>query len=292
MTVAIPVYNEKRFLAEAIQSVLDQTFSNFELLISDDASTDGSAEICAGLAAQDARIRFISQRTNLGAFLNLKFVTDQAQAPLLVWLAQDDKLDVRYLEECLRQMELHPDSVLVTTDFRIIDEAGNLICTERLESIRAAIAWRTRRAEFFKFPVYSNIFYAFYGMMRTTACQSMFSELKKPRYMSQIELPVLARLATAGEIFSFAPDLRFYRRVGTSLYHTELKRLRAQSRIRQIAIVALHFGRLIADQVSVLLRSSLPATVKLGILSRLAYFYLVRCVVLVAKGKRYDAPHD
>ena len=67
-----------------------------------------------------------------------------------------------------------------------------------------------RRAEFFKFPVYSNIFYSFYGMIRTIACQRMFGELGKPRYMSQIELPVLARLATAGEIFSFAQDLRYY----------------------------------------------------------------------------------
>ncbi len=123
-------------------------------------------------------------------------------------------------------------------------------------------------------------------MIRTIACQRMFGELKKPRYMSQIELPVLARLATAGEIFSFAQDLRYYRRVGTSLFHTELKALQAKSRFGQIAIVARHFGRLIGDQVSVLLRSSLPVAVKLGILLRLTYFYLVRCVVLVAKGKR------
>ncbi len=142
VTVAMPVYNERRFLAEAIQSVLAQTFTNFELLISDDASTDGSAEIGAAFAAQDARIRFIRQRTNLGAFLNLKYVTDQARSPLLVWLAQDDKLAPRYLEECLQQMNLHPHCVLVSTDFRIIDEAGNLICTERLESIRAAVPWR------------------------------------------------------------------------------------------------------------------------------------------------------
>jgi glycosyltransferase involved in cell wall biosynthesis len=285
VTIGMPVYNEKRFIAEAIQSVLDQTCTDFELLISDDASTDGTAEICADLAARDARIRFVRQDTNLGPFLNLKFVTDQARSPFLVWLAQDDKLAPGYLEECLQQLNPSPQTVLVSSDFEIIDEAGRPICTEFLESIRAAIPWRVRRAEFFRFPVYSNIFYGFYGMMRTQACQKMFSELKKPRYMSQIELPVMARLATMGEIFSFARVLRYYRRVGTSLYHTERNSLREKSRFRQFAIQARHFAGLIADQVAVLLHSPLPGAAKCGILARLAYFYCVRCVVLVARGK-------
>jgi glycosyltransferase involved in cell wall biosynthesis len=285
VTVGMPVYNEKRFIAEAIESVLAQSFTDFELLISDDASTDGTAEICACFAAQDGRVRFVRQDINLGPFLNLKYVTDQARSPLLVWLAQDDKLSPGYLEECLQQINLNPASVLVSTDFKIIDETGNPICTESLETIRAAIPWRVRRAEFFKFPVYSNIFYSFYGMMRTSVCQKMFSELKKPSYMSQIELPVLARLAAVGEISSFARDLRYYRRVGTSLYHTERKLLLAKSRFGRFTIQARHFGRLIADQISVLLCSSLPGAVKLGILSRLAYFYFVRCIVIVAKGK-------
>ena len=288
VTVGIPAYNERRFIAEAIESVLEQTFTDFELLISDDASSDGTAEICAEFAARDRRIRFVRQSQNLGPFLNLKYVTDHAAGALLVWLAHDDMLGRTYLEECVAQLRSRPRDVLVSTDFKIIDEAGKLICVESLASIRANIPWKRRRAEFFRFPVYSNVFYSFYGMMRTDAGKRMFGQLKRPKYMSQIELPVLARLATLGEISSFPSASRYYRRVNTSLYHTEQKSIARKSRVRQIATQARHFGKLIADQVSVLLSSSLALRDKLGILLHLMYYYGVRCAVILGRGKPAD----
>jgi glycosyltransferase involved in cell wall biosynthesis len=285
VTVGMPVYNEHRFIAAAIESVLRQTLTDLQLLISDDASTDGTKEICARFASQDQRIRLVEQPTNLGPFLNLKYVTDEASSPLLVWLAQDDMLDERYLEQCVQRIDANSRSVLVSTDFKIIDESGRAICTETLTRIRGSIPWHTRRVEFFKFPVYSNTFYSFYGMMRTAAAQKMFSQLPKPKYMSQIELPVLARLAVLGEIESFAQDLRYYRRVGTSLYHTERKSLLAQSALRRVTVQTLRYAGLIADQVGVLFRSDVPMRPKAAILLHLVYFYCVKCVALIARGK-------
>ena len=291
VTVGIPAYNEKRFIGRAIESVLTQTFTDFELLISDDASSDGTAEICAEYAARDRRIRFVRQSSNLGPFLNLKYVTDHADGTLLVWLAHDDALDNTYLEECVTQLTSRPHDVLVSTDFKIIDETGKLICVESLASIRADRPWKRRRPEFFRFPVYSNIFYCFYGMMRTEAGKRMFAQLKRPRYMSQIELPVLARLAAMGQISSFPSVSRYYRRVTTSLFHTEQRSISGSSRLRQIAIRARHFGGLMADQVSVLLHSTLPAGAKIGILLHLVYFYSVKCALILARG-RQPAHHE
>lgn len=288
VTVGIPAYNQKRFIRKAIESVLTQTLTDFEVLISDDASSDGTAEVCEEFAARDRRIRFVRQSRNLGPFLNLKYVTDHAAGTLLVWLAHDDALGSTYLEECVTQLKSRPHDVLVSTDFKVIDEAGKLIRVELLESIRADIPWKRRRAEFFRFPVYSNIFYSFYGMMRTDAGKLMFAQLKRPRYMSQIELPVLARLATMGEISSFPSGSRYYRRVSTSLYHTEQRSIMAKSRLRQIAVQARHFGKLAADQVSVLLHSTLPARAKCGILLHLVYYYGVKCAVILARGRQPD----
>lgn len=292
VTVGIPAYNEKRFIGQAIESVLAQTFTDFELLISDDASSDGTAEICAELAARDHRIRFVRQSRNLGPFLNLKYVTDHAAGALLVWLAHDDVLGSTYLEECVSQLKSRPHDVLVSTDFKIIDESGKLLCLESLASIRADIPWKRRRAEFFRFPVYSNIFYSFYGMMRTDAGKRMFAALKRPRYMSQIELPVLVRLATMGEIASFPSPSRYYRRVSTSLYHTEQRSMARDSTLRRAAIQAFHFGKLMADQASVLLHSALSARAKIGILLHLIYYYSVKCPVILARGKQADRQED
>jgi glycosyltransferase involved in cell wall biosynthesis len=292
VTVGIPAYNEKRFIGQAIESVLTQTFADFELLISDDASSDGTAEICAQYAARDRRIRLVRQKRNLGPFLNLKYVTDHAAGTLLVWLAHDDMLASTYLEECVTRMKSRPQDVLVSSDFEIIDETGKLTRVESLVSIRADIPWRRRRAQFFRFPVYSNIFYCFYGMMKTEAGQRMFARLGKPKYMSQIELPVLARLATMGEISSFPRVSRYYRRVSTSLYHTEQRSIADQPRLRQIAIQALHFGKLMADQVATLLRSSVPGGAKIAILLHLIGYYSVTCPLILARGRPADRPED
>jgi hypothetical protein len=182
--------------------------------------------------------------------------------------------------------------VLVSTDFKIIDETGKLLRVESLASIRADIPWKRRRAEFFRFPVYSNTFYSFYGMMQTDAGKRMFGQLKRPTYMSQIELPVLARLATIGEISSFASATRYYRRVSTSLYHTEQKSIMGKSSLRRIAIQARHFGKLIADQVFVLLHSSLSPEAKIGIMLHLTYYYSVKCAVILARGRPPDCRGD
>jgi glycosyltransferase involved in cell wall biosynthesis len=285
VTVGMPVYNEERFVGQAIESVLAQTYVNVDLLISDDASTDRTAAICREFAARDTRIRFVQQTVNLGPFLNLKYVTDNAAGELLVWLAQDDAIANRYIEHCVRQIQANDRSVLVSSDFRIIDESGNPIRVEALDSIRASIPWEKRRAEFFKFPVYSNVFYCFYGLMRTNAGKAMFDHLQQPRYMSQIELPVLARLAAAGEISSFCEVLRDYRRVATSLYHTERRSLLRKPRLLQMAIQGRHFGRLIGDQVSILLHSSLSAKAKTAIVLRLIHYYCLKCPIILIKGR-------
>ena len=285
VTIGMPVYNGERFVRQAIESVLAQTFVDFELLISDNASTDGTANICSELAAKDTRIRLVRQSANIGAFRNFRHVTDHAAAPLLVWLAHDDVLDSGYTERCVQQMRSNDRSVLVSSDFLIIDEGGNAIGTEYLTNIRADIPWHVRRTEFFKFPLYSNTFFCFYGMMRTDACRQLFDQLSEPKYLSQSELPFLVRLATAGEICSFPGALRSYRRVSTSVYHTEQKSLLGKPSLQRLAIQARHFFGLIADQISVLLRSSFPARTKAGILLRLVYYYGVECVVRLVKGR-------
>jgi glycosyltransferase involved in cell wall biosynthesis len=283
VTVGMPVFNGERFVAQAIDSALSQTFTDIELLISDNASTDGTADICRGYAVRDCRVRYIRQESNLGPFNNLKYVTDHASSPFLVWLAHDDVLDAAYIEECHEVLTKNGRTVLVTSDFRIIDEAGELIKTERLAGIRESIPWEQRSTEFFKYPILSNVFYCFYGMVRTNVCRSVFEQLREPQYMSQIELPVLARLAAAGEIFSFPRVLRDYRRVSTSLYHSELNSISEKTRIERIFVTTTRAVKLILDQIAVMLGSSMSWRTKTRIVGRLIRYYVSNFVVILSK---------
>ena len=98
ISVGMPTYNGERFLARAIESVLAQTLTDFELVISDNASTDSTQEICERYAAADPRIRYIRHAENRGAWFNFPFVLEQARAPLFCWAADDDERNPRFLE--------------------------------------------------------------------------------------------------------------------------------------------------------------------------------------------------
>jgi glycosyltransferase involved in cell wall biosynthesis len=276
VTVGIPVFNGERFIRQAIESVLAQTFTDFELLISDNASVDGTAAICNEIAANDRRIKFVQQENNRGPFWNLKFVTERATGPLLVWLAHDDALHRLFIEECVAYLDRNPRAVVVSGDFRIVDESGNPVDMEILQTIREDIPWARRCSQFFHYPIFSNVFYAFYGMMRVDACRTALSRIKEPKYMSQIELPVLSRLATMGEITSLPTVLRDYRRVSTSLYHSEVDSLSRKSIFARSIIQIGHISRLTIDQVSVLLCSHFSMIRKLGVLLRVGVYYCVK----------------
>lgn len=99
VSIGMPVYNGERFIREALDSLLAQTFADFELIISDNASTDATASICGQYAKQDSRIRYLRQESNIGAAANFRFVLDQAVAPYFMWAACDDKWSSDWLEE-------------------------------------------------------------------------------------------------------------------------------------------------------------------------------------------------
>ena len=98
VTIGMPVYNGEAYIEEAFSSLLRQTFSNFELLISDDGSTDRTPEIGDDVAGGDERIRVFQQAPHLGMMANFRFVLDRARAPLFMWAAQDDLWDPRFIE--------------------------------------------------------------------------------------------------------------------------------------------------------------------------------------------------
>lgn len=141
VTVGVPVYNGENYLAEALDSLLAQTFTDFEIIISDNASTDGTADICRTYMARDQRIRYVRQPTNLGAARNYNLLIDMAQGEYFKWAAHDDVCAPTLLEKCIQTLDARPDAVLCYARVVDIDGEGNEL--GRLRSIPGIDAERT-----------------------------------------------------------------------------------------------------------------------------------------------------
>ena len=114
----MPVYNGESDISAALDSLLTQTFENFEIIISDNASTDATEKICQNYASKDFRIRYIRQKTNLGATKNFEIVLHEAVAKYFVWAACDDIRSPDFLSINLDFLENHPDFVASTSPVR------------------------------------------------------------------------------------------------------------------------------------------------------------------------------
>ena len=102
VSIGMPVYNGEKFIREALDSVLAQTFTDFELVISDNCSSDKTKQICEEYAAKDSRIRYIQQSKNIGAVGNFEYLLNEAKGQFFMWLACDDYLENNaYLSEMM-----------------------------------------------------------------------------------------------------------------------------------------------------------------------------------------------
>ena len=101
----MPVYNGELFIRQAIDSLLAQTFSKFELIISDNCSTDDTEAICREYASRDQRIRYFRHSENRGAIFNFNFVLEQARGEYFMWAAHDDLWDEHWIASLLENFE-------------------------------------------------------------------------------------------------------------------------------------------------------------------------------------------
>jgi glycosyltransferase involved in cell wall biosynthesis len=131
VSIVLPVYNGARYLAESIQSCLDQTYANWELIIVDDASTDDTPAIIAGFAARDSRVRSLRHETNkrLPATLNDGFA--QARGAYLTWTSDDNRYRPEALATLVRALDANPDAAFVYAGYDVIDDDGRYVQTNQ-----------------------------------------------------------------------------------------------------------------------------------------------------------------
>ncbi len=124
VSIGMPVYNGEKYIREALDTLLDQSFVDFDLLISDNASTDATESICLEYAERDARITYVRQQSNIGAAANFRYVLQHAAGKYFMWAAYDDRWSRDWLEK-LHGVFAEPEVGMAFGQVAHIDAAGH-----------------------------------------------------------------------------------------------------------------------------------------------------------------------
>jgi glycosyltransferase involved in cell wall biosynthesis len=127
LTIGLPVYNGEEYLAESLDALLGQTYEDYELIITDNASTDSTAAICGRYAAIDSRITYHRLPENIGAAGNHNHVFTLARGELFKWASHDDLYGATLLERCVEALDERPDYILAHSYNATIDSQGKII---------------------------------------------------------------------------------------------------------------------------------------------------------------------
>jgi glycosyltransferase involved in cell wall biosynthesis len=125
--IGLPVFNGQRFLEQTLDSLLGQSFTDFELVIADNASTDRTEEICRARAAGDDRIRYHRADVNRGAAWNFNRAFMLTTSEYFKWSAYDDLCEPTFLERGVAALDATPQAVVAYPKTRLIDEAGAFV---------------------------------------------------------------------------------------------------------------------------------------------------------------------
>ena len=120
VSIGMPVYNGAQYVGEALDSLLAQTFTDFELIISDNASTDATETVCREYVARDQRVRYYRQTENVGAVDNFRFVLEKAVGRYFMWAAHDDFWCPDFISACVSALQSNDEFAFAVTKYRII----------------------------------------------------------------------------------------------------------------------------------------------------------------------------
>jgi len=201
VSIGLPVYNGQNYLKEAVDSVLAQTYDDWELVISDNASTDATADICRAYAAADKRIRYHRNETNVGAAPNYNRAWHLAGGRYFKWLAHDDRLKPRYLEVTVAALEARPEVVLCNTVVDYIGASGEHLGYYRSVVEKTDVPRTATRFAVMILESHTNV--DFFGLIRRSAMVG--SLLHQP--FSGADKAFLAQMALRGHLLQLEEPL-------------------------------------------------------------------------------------
>lgn len=202
VTIGMPVYNEGRFIEQSLNSLLAQSYKNCEILISDNASADGTAELCERISRTDERVSYNPSKTNIGAAANFQRVLELASGRYFMWAAGHDLWSENLVSECVAQLEAHPTAAIAFATSNWIDEAGQSLARESGYSDTCGMGPMAR------------FFTVLWGNMHPVLGVIRLDYLRRTRGLQRFaaaDLVLLSELALMGD-FIYAPGASWSRR--------------------------------------------------------------------------------
>lgn len=209
VSIGLPVYNGENFLKEAIESHLAQSYDNFELFLSDNASTDGTRDICEFYAKQDKRIKYYRNETNIGGFANFSRLVDFAKGEYFKWSSHDDVIFSNdFLKNCVEKLDSDDSIILCASSEIAIDKNGDVIENymdkyPKLKNLESPSAYK----RFYDATCLNHGCYKVFGLMRA----SVLRNTPKLANFVGSDRTLLAELALLGKFWE-SPEAIYYRR--------------------------------------------------------------------------------
>jgi glycosyltransferase involved in cell wall biosynthesis len=203
LSIGLPVYNGEEYLAESLEALLGQSYEDYELIITDNASTDGTEEICRRYLARDSRITYHRLPRNVGAANNHNHVFALARGELFKWASHDDLYGRDLLKVCVEALDERPETILAHTHNATIDSAGRII--EPFDYTMATDS--PSAAERFRALLFAAGGDDFYGVMRT----EVLRRVRPHDSYHHADRTFVAEIAMHGP-FHQVPELLYFRR--------------------------------------------------------------------------------
>jgi len=207
LSVGLPTYNGARWIEEAIESILEQSFKDFELIISDNASTDQTEIICRNIAARDARVRYYRNNTNIGLYRNFDRVFKLSSGKYFKWAADSDFCLDGFFEKCVAALDTKENAVLAYPQAYLLlrNPDGEEVSKEYYDDFNLEDEQPSLR--FRKYLERERINNIMHGIIRSSALRK--TSLIKP--MPGSDISMVAELSLLGK-FAEIPDRLFVRR--------------------------------------------------------------------------------
>jgi len=257
VSIGLPVYNGERYLEAAVNSILDQSYDDFELIISDNASGDATPDICRYYLERDKRIRFVQNEKNLGATWNFNRVLHLSTGEYFKWASYDDLCATDFIGKCVEVLDRFPDVTLCYTKIADIDETGEILKIKSSNPCNCS----------------DNLQERFHSLIRMDyTCEQIFglirsNVLKKTKLIgaySDTDRVLLSELCLYGRFYEIQEALFFHR------IHSQSSVKLFRGRHERTAwfdpfysgIMVFPYWRQLKEYVSVINRSSLPRKFK------------------------------
>lgn len=214
VSIGLPVFNGEKYLKESLLSLLKQDYTNIELIISDNASSDKTFSICQKYAKKNKRILYFRQKYNIGAHNNFHYVLTKAKGKYFMWASHDDLWDKNYIKKLVKTLEIHPEFDIVAANYFFFSDKSRSVRTITCPSFKNNVRIKSILTFLYNRSKICDVLN--YGLFRTNKLKLLGGRITDTRrkYLCNLNQDIYALfyLLINGICFYIYPEHLFFKR--------------------------------------------------------------------------------